>query len=145
MKSLNRLNLRHRGVQIISCPSCAARQGFDVIKTVGILEKKLEHINPYFSSIIGCVVNGPGEALMTDIGLPGGGAGSGMIYKLGKTDHKLDNDNMIDHIVGRSLKQRAKELSENNKFFMFEGKLKKIIDRFEFLEKEMQGHLDRTN
>ena len=108
---LKSLNLRHRGVQIISCPSCA-RQGFDVIKTVGILEKKLEHIKtPISLSIIGCVVNGPGEALMTDIGFTGGGAGSGMIYRLGKTDHKLDNHKMIDHIVGL-VEKRAKELSE---------------------------------
>ena len=85
---------------------------FDVIKTVGILEKKLEHIKtPISLSIIGCVVNGPGEALMTDIGFTGGGAGSGMIYRLGKTDHKLDNDKMIDHIVGL-VEQRAKELSK---------------------------------
>ncbi len=100
-----------RGVQIISCPSCA-RQGFDVIKTVGILEKKLEHIKtPISLSIIGCVVNGPGEALMTDIGFTGGGAGSGMIYTLGKTDHKIDNDKMIDHIVSL-VEERAKDLSE---------------------------------
>ena len=108
---LKSLNLRHRGDQIISCPSCA-RQGFNVIKTVEILEKKLEHIKtPISLSIIGCVVNGPGEALMTDIGFTGGGAGSGMIYRLGKTDHKLDNNKMIDHIVGLD-EQRAKELSK---------------------------------
>ena len=108
---LKSLNLRHRGVQIISCPSCA-RQGFNVIKTVEILEKRLEHIKtPISLSIIGCVVNGPGEALMTDIGFTGGGAGSGMIYRLGKTDHKLDNDKMIDHIVGL-VEERAKELSK---------------------------------
>ena len=105
------MNLRHRGVQIISCPSCA-RQGFDVIKTVETLEKKLEHIKtPISLSIIGCVVNGPGEALMTDIGFTGGGAGSGMIYRLGKTDHKLDNNKMIDHIVSL-VEERAKELSQ---------------------------------
>ena len=108
---LKSLNLRHRGVQIISCPSCA-RQGFDVIKTVGILEKKLEHIKtPISLSIIGCVVNGPGEALMTDIGFTGGGAGSGMIYSLGKMDHKLDNEKMIDHIVNL-VEDRVKELTE---------------------------------
>ena len=108
---LKSLNLRHRGVQIISCPSCA-RQGFDVIKTVGILEKKLEHIKtPISLSIIGCVVNGPGEALMTDIGFTGGGAGSGMIYRLGKMDHKLGNEKMIDHIVNL-VEDRVKELTE---------------------------------
>jgi len=97
---LKSLGLRHRGVNIISCPSCA-RQGFDVIKTVEALELRLEHVRtPISLSIIGCVVNGPGEALMTDIGFTGGGAGSGMVYVMGKQDHKLDNDAMIDHIVG---------------------------------------------
>jgi (E)-4-hydroxy-3-methylbut-2-enyl-diphosphate synthase len=96
---LKSLGLRHRGVNIISCPSCA-RQGFDVIKTVEALEKRLEHIKtPMSLSIIGCVVNGPGEALMTDVGFTGGGAGSGMVYLAGKQSHKLDNDQMIDHIV----------------------------------------------
>jgi (E)-4-hydroxy-3-methylbut-2-enyl-diphosphate synthase len=96
---LKSLGLRTRGVQIISCPSCA-RQGFDVIKTVEALEKRLEHIKtPMSLSIIGCVVNGPGEALMTDIGFTGGGAGSGMVYLAGKQSHKLGNDRMIDHIV----------------------------------------------
>lgn len=97
---LKSLGLRTRGVQIISCPSCA-RQGFDVIKTVERLEKRLEHIKtPMSLSIIGCVVNGPGEALMTDIGFTGGGAGSGMVYMAGKQSHKMTNDEMIDHIVG---------------------------------------------
>lgn len=96
---LKSLGLRTRGVQIISCPSCA-RQGFDVIKTVEALEKRLEHIKtPMSLSIIGCVVNGPGEALMTDIGFTGGGAGKGMVYMAGKQDHTMSNDRMIDHIV----------------------------------------------
>ncbi len=96
---LKSLGLRHRGVNIISCPSCA-RQGFDVIGVVETLEKRLEHIKtPMSLSIIGCVVNGPGEALMTDVGFTGGGAGSGMVYLAGKQSHKLDNDQMIDHIV----------------------------------------------
>jgi (E)-4-hydroxy-3-methylbut-2-enyl-diphosphate synthase len=96
---LKSLGLRHRGVNIISCPSCA-RQGFDVIKTVEALEKRLEHIKtPMSLSIIGCVVNGPGEALMTDVGFTGGGAGSGMVYLAGKQSHKLDNTKMVDHIV----------------------------------------------
>ncbi|MFU8882897.1 MAG: flavodoxin-dependent (E)-4-hydroxy-3-methylbut-2-enyl-diphosphate synthase [Rhodobacterales bacterium] len=96
---LKSLGLRHRGVNIISCPSCA-RQGFDVIKTVEALEQRLEHIKtPMSLSIIGCVVNGPGEALMTDIGFTGGGAGSGMVYLAGKQSHKLGNDQMIEHIV----------------------------------------------
>jgi (E)-4-hydroxy-3-methylbut-2-enyl-diphosphate synthase len=96
---LKALGLRTRGVQIISCPSCA-RQGFDVIKTVEALEQRLAHIKtPMSLSIIGCVVNGPGEALMTDIGFTGGGAGSGMVYVAGKQSHKLSNAQMIDHIV----------------------------------------------
>ncbi|WGT49834.1 flavodoxin-dependent (E)-4-hydroxy-3-methylbut-2-enyl-diphosphate synthase [Thioclava nitratireducens] len=96
---LKSLGLRTRGVQIISCPSCA-RQGFDVIATVAELEQRLEHIKtPISLSIIGCVVNGPGEALMTDIGFTGGGAGSGMVYMAGKQDHKQSNADMIDHIV----------------------------------------------
>ncbi len=96
---LKSLGLRHRGVNIISCPSCA-RQGFDVIRTVEELERRLSHIHtPLSLSIIGCVVNGPGEALMTDIGFTGGGAGSGMVYVAGRSDHKLSNERMIDHIV----------------------------------------------
>ncbi|MEM8698104.1 MAG: flavodoxin-dependent (E)-4-hydroxy-3-methylbut-2-enyl-diphosphate synthase [Pseudomonadota bacterium] len=106
---LKGLGLRHRGVNIISCPSCA-RQGFDVIKTVGILEERLEHIKtPMSLSIIGCVVNGPGEALMTDVGWTGGGAGHGMVYLAGKQDHKSDNDTMIDHIVSL-VEKKAEEL-----------------------------------
>ena len=106
---LKSLGLRHRGVNIISCPSCA-RQGFDVIKTVEILEKRLEHIKtPMSLSIIGCVVNGPGEALMTDVGFTGGGAGSGMVYLAGKQSHKMSNDQMIDHIV-EQVEQRAEAL-----------------------------------
>jgi len=94
------LGLRHRGVNIISCPSCA-RQGFNVIETVSILEEKLSHIRtPMSLSIIGCVVNGPGEASQTDIGFTGGGAGSGMVYLSGLQDHKVKNADMIDHIVG---------------------------------------------
>ena len=97
---LKSLGLRHRGVTIISCPSCA-RQGFDVIKTVAALEERLAHVTTSMSlSIIGCVVNGPGEALMTDIGFTGGGAGKGMVYLAGKQDHTLSNEAMIDHIVG---------------------------------------------
>ena len=96
---LKSLGLRHRGVNIISCPSCA-RQGFDVIRTVETLEQRLEHIKtPMSLSIIGCVVNGPGEALMTDVGFTGGGAGSGMVYLAGKASHKMTNEQMIDHIV----------------------------------------------
>ena len=106
---LKSLGLRTRGVQIISCPSCA-RQGFDVIKTVEALEKRLEHIKtPMSLSIIGCVVNGPGEALMTDIGFTGGGNGNGMIYLAGKQSHRMGNDQMIDHIV-ELVEKKAAEL-----------------------------------
>jgi (E)-4-hydroxy-3-methylbut-2-enyl-diphosphate synthase len=107
---LKSLGLRTRGVQIISCPSCA-RQGFDVIRTVEALEKRLEHIKtPMSLSIIGCVVNGPGEALMTDIGFTGGGAGKGMVYMAGKQDHTMTNEKMIDHIV-ELVEKRAEEIA----------------------------------
>ncbi|MCC1491908.1 flavodoxin-dependent (E)-4-hydroxy-3-methylbut-2-enyl-diphosphate synthase [Cognatishimia sp. F0-27] len=110
---LKSLGLRHRGVNIISCPSCA-RQGFDVIKTVEILEERLEHIKtPMSLSIIGCVVNGPGEALMTDVGFTGGGAGSGMVYLAGKASHKMSNDQMIEHIIEEVEKKAAALEAEN--------------------------------
>jgi (E)-4-hydroxy-3-methylbut-2-enyl-diphosphate synthase len=106
---LKSLGLRHRGVNIIACPSCA-RQGFNVIKTVETLEQRLAHIStPMSLSIIGCVVNGPGEALMTDVGFTGGGKGAGMVYLAGKPDHKMDNDAMVDHIV-ELVEAKAKEL-----------------------------------
>ncbi|MEQ9518886.1 MAG: flavodoxin-dependent (E)-4-hydroxy-3-methylbut-2-enyl-diphosphate synthase [Parvibaculum sp.] len=96
---LKSLNLRHRGVTIISCPSCA-RQGFNVIETVSLLEERLAHISTSMTlSVIGCVVNGPGEASQTDIGFTGGGAGSGMVYLRGLADHKMSNDKMVDHLV----------------------------------------------
>jgi len=108
---LKSLGLRHRGVNIIACPSCA-RQGYNVIKTVEELEQRLAHVaTPLSLSIIGCVVNGPGEALMTDIGFTGGGAGSGMVYVAGKPDHKMDNERMVDHIVGL-VEQKAAELEK---------------------------------
>ncbi|RBI87131.1 4-hydroxy-3-methylbut-2-en-1-yl diphosphate synthase [Rhodosalinus halophilus] len=104
---LKSLGLRHRGVNIISCPSCA-RQGFDVIETVKVLEERLEHIKtPMSLSIIGCVVNGPGEALMTDVGFTGGGAGHGMVYLAGNQSHKISNAEMIDHIVEQVEKKAA--------------------------------------
>lgn len=106
---LKSLGLRHRGVNIISCPSCA-RQGFDVIRTVEMLEERLAHIRtPMSLSIIGCVVNGPGEALMTDIGWTGGGAGFGMVYLGGKKSHRMDNATMVDHIVAQ-VEARAAEI-----------------------------------
>ncbi len=106
---LKSLGLRHRGVNIIACPSCA-RQGFNVIKTVEALEARLAHISqPMSLSIIGCVVNGPGEALMTDLGFTGGGKGAGMVYVAGRPDHKMDNEGMVDHIV-ELVEARAAEL-----------------------------------
>ena len=109
---LKSLNLRHRGVNVISCPSCA-RQGFDVIKTVAIIEDRLKHITtPMSLSIIGCVVNGPGEAAQTDLGFTGGGAGSGMVYVAGKPDHKMDNDRLVDHIV-ELVEKKAAEIEKS--------------------------------
>ncbi|MBI4030175.1 MAG: flavodoxin-dependent (E)-4-hydroxy-3-methylbut-2-enyl-diphosphate synthase [Proteobacteria bacterium] len=98
---LKALGLRHRGVNIVSCPSCA-RQQFNVIKTVQMLEERLAHITtPMTVSIIGCVVNGPGEALMTDVGLTGGGKGTHQIYLGGATTHRLreGDESIVDHIV----------------------------------------------
>ncbi len=104
---LKSLGLRTRGVTIIACPSCA-RQGFDVIKTVGILEERLAHIQtPITLSIIGCVVNGPGEALMTDVGFTGGGKDAGMVYLAGQTSHKLSNEAMVDEIVALVTRKAA--------------------------------------
>jgi (E)-4-hydroxy-3-methylbut-2-enyl-diphosphate synthase len=106
---LKSLGLRHRGINIIACPSCA-RQGFNVIETVGKLEERLAHIStPMSLSIIGCVVNGPGEALLTDVGFTGGGKGAGMVYLAGKADHKMDYDHMVDHIV-ELVEAKAREL-----------------------------------
>lgn len=96
---LKSLGVRTRGVRVVSCPSCA-RQGFDVIRTVQTLEARLEHINtPMSLSILGCVVNGPGEARETDIGLTGGGNGKHMVYLSGVTDHHVQDADMVDHIV----------------------------------------------
>ncbi len=107
---LKSLGIRHRGVKIISCPSCA-RQGFNVIQTVAALEERLAHIRtPITLSIIGCVVNGPGEALMTDIGVTGGGAGKHMVYHAGRTDHTIESGDMVEHIV-EQVERRAAELA----------------------------------
>ncbi|MSO65399.1 MAG: flavodoxin-dependent (E)-4-hydroxy-3-methylbut-2-enyl-diphosphate synthase [Alphaproteobacteria bacterium] len=96
---LKSLGLRRRGISIVSCPSCA-RQAFPVIKTVEVLEKRLAHITtPLSLSIIGCVVNGPGEARETDVGLTGGGRGQHMVYVSGIADHKIDDERLVDHIV----------------------------------------------
>ena len=109
---LKSLNLRHRGVNIISCPSCA-RQAFPVIDTVKILEKRLSHIKePITLSIIGCVVNGPGEASQTEIGLTGGGKDNHMIYISGIPHHKVASNKVIDEVV-TLVENKSKELKSN--------------------------------
>ncbi|HXI85850.1 MAG TPA: flavodoxin-dependent (E)-4-hydroxy-3-methylbut-2-enyl-diphosphate synthase [Parvularculaceae bacterium] len=113
---LKSLGLRHRGVNVISCPSCA-RQGFNVIETVEQLEKRLAHITtPMTLSVIGCVVNGPGEARETDIGFTGGGAGKehGQVYLDGSPDHRLDNSKLVDNLV-ELVEKRAAEIQEKER------------------------------
>jgi len=110
---LKSLNLRNRGVKIISCPSCA-RQAFEVIDTVKILEEKLSHIKtPITLSIIGCVVNGPGEASQTDIGITGGGKGSNMLYLKGVETEKISTERIISKVVDL-VEKKAKEIEKNN-------------------------------
>ncbi|MBW0143841.1 flavodoxin-dependent (E)-4-hydroxy-3-methylbut-2-enyl-diphosphate synthase [Sphingomicrobium clamense] len=104
---LKALGLRSRGVRVVSCPSCA-RQGFDVIRTVQTLEERLQHIKtPMSLSVLGCVVNGPGEARETDIGVTGGGNGSHMVYLSGLKDHHVQDADMIDHVVALVEKKAA--------------------------------------
>lgn len=106
---LKALGIRNRGVRVVSCPSCA-RQGFDVIRTVEALEQRLAHIRtPMSLSVLGCVVNGPGEARETDIGITGGGQGKHMVYLSGITDHHVRDGEMIDHIV-RLVEAKAAEI-----------------------------------
>ena len=106
---LKSLNLRNRGVKIISCPSCA-RQAFDVIETVKKLEQSLSHIKtPISLSIIGCVVNGPGEAAQTDIGITGGGKGNNMLYLNGIESNKISSNEMISKVV-KLVEEKAKEI-----------------------------------
>jgi len=109
---LKSLNLRNKGVNIISCPSCS-RQGFEVINTVKILEEKLAHIKePITLSIIGCVVNGPGEASQTQIGLTGGGKDDHMIYISGLPHHKVATDKMIEEVISL-VEEKSKELKNS--------------------------------
>jgi (E)-4-hydroxy-3-methylbut-2-enyl-diphosphate synthase len=121
---LKSLNLRHRGVNVISCPSCA-RQQFDVIKTVEVLEERLAHITtPMTLSVIGCVVNGPGEARQTDIGFTGGGKGTHQVYIAGLPRYRLQDDNVVNHLVSLVEEKAAeieKELAEAD------GKSTKIV------------------
>ena len=108
---LKSLGLRNRGVKIISCPSCA-RQAFQVIETVKILEEKLSHIKtPVTLSIIGCVVNGPGEAAMTDVGITGGGKGNNMLYLSGVQSSKVLTNEIIDKVVSE-VEKKALELEK---------------------------------
>ena len=110
---LKSLNLRNRGVKIIACPTCA-RQGFEVIKTVKILEEKLSHIKtPLSLSIIGCVVNGPGEAAFTDIGITGGGKDSNMLYLNGIQTEKISNAEIISKVVSL-VEKKAQELENKS-------------------------------
>ena len=109
---LKSLNLRHKGVNIISCPSCA-RQGFPVIDTVKVLEEKLSHIKePITLSIIGCVVNGPGEASQTQIGITGGGKDEHMMYLSGLPHHKVASNKMIEEIISL-VEKKSQELQNN--------------------------------
>ena len=106
---LKSLGLRHRGVNVISCPSCA-RQQFEVIRTVEVLEQRLAHITtPMTLSVIGCVVNGPGEARETDIGLTGGGNNTHMVYVSGLQDHRLKDADIVDHLV-RMVEEKAAQI-----------------------------------
>jgi (E)-4-hydroxy-3-methylbut-2-enyl-diphosphate synthase len=106
---LKSMNLRHRGVNVISCPSCA-RQNFDVIKTVEVLEQRLAHITtPMTLSVIGCVVNGPGEARETDIGFTGGGKNTHQVYLAGQPAHRLQNEDIVAHLV-KLVENKAREI-----------------------------------
>jgi (E)-4-hydroxy-3-methylbut-2-enyl-diphosphate synthase len=112
---LKALNLRHRGVNIISCPSCA-RQQYDVIKTVEALEKRVAHITtPMTVSVIGCVVNGPGEARETDIGFTGGGNGTHQVYIAGVPHHRLKDAGIVDHLAELIEKKAAEIEAERHK------------------------------
>lgn len=112
---LKALGLRRRGVTVISCPSCA-RQNFNVIKTVEVLEERLSHITtPMTVSVIGCVVNGPGEAMMTDIGFTGGGKGTHQVYIAGQPAHRLQNEDIVGHLVELVEKKAAAIAEEKAK------------------------------
>lgn len=108
---LKSMGLRHRGVNVISCPSCS-RQQFDVIETVRVLEERLAHITtPMTVSVIGCIVNGPGEALMTDIGFTGGGRGTHQVYLKGQPAHRLKDESIVDHLV-HLVEEKAAEIEK---------------------------------
>lgn len=110
---LKSLGLRRRGVTVIACPSCA-RQAFPVIRTVEVLEDRLQHITtPLTLSVIGCVVNGPGEARETDIGLTGGGNGTHLVYLNGVADHRIDETGLVDHLV-ELVERKAHEIASRD-------------------------------
>jgi (E)-4-hydroxy-3-methylbut-2-enyl-diphosphate synthase len=109
---LKALGLRRRGVTVVACPSCA-RQQFDVIRTVEVLEERLAHITtPLTVSVIGCVVNGPGEARETDIGFTGGGNGTHMVYIAGQPHHRLKDAGIVDHLVAL-VEEKAAEIEKS--------------------------------
>ena len=111
---LKALNLRHRGVNIVSCPSCA-RQQYDVIRTVEALEKRVSHITtPMTVSVIGCVVNGPGEARETDIGFTGGGNGTHQVYVAGVPHHRLKDADIVEHLA-EMIEKKAAEIEDAKK------------------------------
>jgi (E)-4-hydroxy-3-methylbut-2-enyl-diphosphate synthase len=110
---LKSLGIRARGVRVVSCPSCA-RQGFDVVRTVEALETRLAHITtPLSLSVLGCVVNGPGEARETDIGLTGGGNGRHAVFLNGISDHVIESEAMLEHIV-KLVEAKAAEIDAHN-------------------------------
>lgn len=112
---LKALGLRRRGVNIIACPSCS-RQQFDVISTVAEVEARTAHITtPIDVSIIGCVVNGPGEALVADIGFSGGGRGTHQVYMGGRTSHRLKNDSVAEHLTELIEAKAAEITTEKSK------------------------------
>ena len=139
---LKSLGLRNRGVRIISCPSCA-RQAFQVIDTVKILEEKLSHIkSPITLSIIGCVVNGPGEAALTDIGITGGGKGNNMLYLSGVQSEKVFTDDIINKVVSE-VEKKAAEIEKNKKMIPTKT-IEELILKHSTLEKELSsGEIDK--
>jgi (E)-4-hydroxy-3-methylbut-2-enyl-diphosphate synthase len=111
---LKALGIRNRGVRVVSCPSCA-RQGFDVIRTVQALEERLQHIRtPMSLSVLGCVVNGPGEARETDIGFTGGGKNTHQVYLAGQPAHRLQNEDIVAHLV-KLVENKAREIEAAQK------------------------------
>ena len=139
---LKSLGLRNRGVKIISCPSCA-RQAFQVIDIVKILEEKLSHANSNSLSIIGCVVNGPGEAALTDIGITGGGKGNNMLYLSGVQSEKVLTSEIINKVVSE-VEKKASEL-EKTKSMIPTKTIRELIEKHSSLEKELSSEIDKKS